>query len=75
MPLMKHYVVTQSREVEITATNSIDALKLAAIAFEFGQNSDGGVAINNDSALLLHGLEGNSTKLIREINLSIHLDR
>lgn len=43
MPEMRYFTVTEVREVEVVANSVVDAGRIAAAAFENGQNSDGGV--------------------------------
>ncbi len=46
MPATKHYIVSQEREVKITANNEIDALRIADAAF------------SNDKMNPKHGVDG-----------------
>lgn len=39
MPEIRHYTVTETREVEVTANSSLDAAQIAAQAFKFGPNA------------------------------------
>jgi len=43
MPEIRNYVVTQTREVGVTANSLVDAIRIADAAFANGQNSDNGV--------------------------------
>lgn len=44
MPAIKHFIVTQTRTVKVTANSALDALRIADAAFEWGQDANGGVA-------------------------------
>lgn len=58
MPAMKSYVVTETREVKVTATSILDASKIANAAFTYGQNSDNGVRNGPE------GVWGNTTSAV-----------
>lgn len=66
MPEMLHYVVTQTRTVEVTANNSEDAVRIAAVAFEHGQNADCGVPYDKAP----DGVWGNTRSRIKELKIS-----
>lgn len=44
MPAIRRFVVTETREVKVTANNAEAAVQIAAAAFKYGQNVDNGVA-------------------------------
>ncbi len=68
MPEMKHFVVTQTREVEVTANSISDAVQIASAAFEHGQNSDRGVARGHSP----EGTWGNTSSRIQIIDIRAH---
>jgi hypothetical protein len=43
MPEMISYTVTQTREVKVTANSMVDAIRIAEVAFDKGQNADCGI--------------------------------
>lgn len=63
MPEMRHYVVTQTRSVEVTANSAADAALIASAAFKNGQNSRYSV-IDGPT-----GVWGNTTSRIQELAL------
>ena len=63
MPEIRRYIVTQTREVHVTANSAADAVRLADAAFEHGQNSDSGIA--RDKAP--EGVWGNTESRIRTV--------
>lgn len=67
MPEIRRYKVAQVREVEVEANSVTDAARIAAAAFEHGQNSDSGVA--NGKAP--EGVWGNTIRRIREVSLEV----
>lgn len=66
MPEMKHYIVTQTREVHVSANSAKDAGVIAAAAFEYGQNSSHGV-IKGPA-----GVWGNTDTQIRVISMQVN---
>lgn len=64
MPEMIHYKVSQTREVSVTANSIVDAVRIAAAAFDNGQNRHHGV-INGPSDVW-----GNTDTRIRVIDIS-----
>lgn len=67
MPEIIHYTITQTRTVDASANNVTDAVRIAQVAFEHGQNSDNGV-IEAHAPIDVYG---NTTSRIREIALDI----
>jgi hypothetical protein len=65
MPEMRNYIVTQTRDVKVTANNEVDAVSIAAAAFEHGQNSDVSVVRNKAPV----GIWGNTSNRIRVIEI------
>jgi hypothetical protein len=43
MPEIRRYTVTEIREVSVSANSAADANRIAAVAFQEGQNSIGGI--------------------------------
>lgn len=68
MPKIRHYRVTQTREVKVTANSSIDAARIADVAFNDGQNSDNGVK----ASAKIEGIWGNTTSAVRTTDISTH---
>ena len=64
MPEIQHFVVTQTREVRVTANNAVDAVRIAGAAFENGQNSDYGVKNGPE------GIWGNTRSQIKVTDIS-----
>jgi hypothetical protein len=68
MPEMRHYLVTQTREVEVTANNEADAILIADAAFIHGQNrSDPSIAIGHSPV----GVWGNTGTYIKIIEVNV----
>jgi hypothetical protein len=65
MPEIKHYEVEQIRRVKVQANNVVDAARIAAAAFDNGQNSGNGV-INGPE-----GIWGNTSSKIEVTNLNV----
>lgn len=70
MPEMRHYTVTQTRKVRVTANSAADAAQIAAAAFEHGQTSDGSVSHGRGP----HGIWGNTSGRIQEIDMRVTRD-
>jgi hypothetical protein len=68
MPEIRNYVVTQTREVEVSANSLSDAITIASAAFEHGQNTDYGVKFGGDLHEL-KGIWGNTRKPIKELSI------
>lgn len=66
MPEMRTYIVTQVREVKVSANSILDAAQIATIAFEHGQTTNGSLL----PGMGVPGMWGNTDKLIREISLT-----
>ena len=64
MPIINNYVVTQTREVSVRANSLEDAIRLAGIAFEKGQNTEGGIMSDDKD-----NVWGNTTSRIKETDL------
>lgn len=60
---MRHYVVTQIREVEVTANTHRNAIDIAHAAFKNGQNSDNGVIDGPE------GIWGNTISKIKTVEV------
>lgn len=69
MPEIRHYKVTQIREVEVTANELGDALAIADAAFKNGQNSDNGAKLSSKEEMKLLGVWGNTSTEIKEVGL------
>jgi hypothetical protein len=67
MPVIRNYLVNQTREVEVRANSLVDAIRIADAAFANGQNSDNGIKNIPEE---LHGIWGNTTSGIREVDIS-----
>ena len=64
MPEIRYYVVTQTREVKVTANSPTDAVRLADAAFEHGQmNSEPIIAAGKGP----EGVWGNTRSRIRVV--------
>jgi hypothetical protein len=67
MPEIRYFVVTQTREVKVTANSAADAVLLAEAAFEHGQmNSEPSIAAGKSP----EGIWGNTRSRIREIEIN-----
>lgn len=64
MPEIRHYKVSQTREVSVSANNPVDAVRIAGAAFEHGQDTTHGV--KNGPA----GIWGNTDTLIKVTDIS-----
>jgi isocitrate/isopropylmalate dehydrogenase len=71
MPEMFRFVVTEKRSVEVTASSQEDAARIAAAAFEHGQDVNGKVTANDKTNDLLVGVWGNTTKHIRKESILV----
>jgi hypothetical protein len=69
MPEMINYVVSQTREVKVTANSLEDAIRIAGVAFTHGQNSDHGIK-SSDYPDDMKGVWGNTRTKVREIEIS-----
>lgn len=69
MPEMRTYKVMQTREVVVRANKHVDAVRIAAVAFEHGQDSNGGLRKDTGP----EGVWGNTDSRIKEI--SLHCER
>lgn len=49
MPEMQHFVITQTREVEVTANSHRDAIDIAHEAFQTGQDANGRITKRPES--------------------------
>lgn len=67
MPEIRTFIVTQTREVKVTANSAADAMLLAEAAFVHGQNSANGIAIGKGP----EGIWGNTDSRIREVGLAV----
>jgi len=65
MPEMRMFMVSQIREVKVRANCAGDAIVLAEVAFEHGQNDDNTVRGRGPIAVW-----GNTVSKIREVALS-----
>lgn len=70
MPEIRHYTVTQTRKVRVSANSAADAAQIASAAFEHGQNSEGAVSHGRGP----HGIWGNTTGAIQEIDMRVTRD-
>lgn len=70
MPEIRYFTVTQTREVQVTANSATDALRLAGVAFDKGQASDGAVR-SIDYTEDMKDIWGNTTSRIREKELVV----
>lgn len=70
---VRHYIVTQVREVKVTANNAEEAMIIAGVAFEHGQNADAGVKMGDLKRA--QGIWGNTSSRIREVELNVKEDR
>ena len=72
MPEIKYYVVTETRRVEVTANDAVDAARLASAAFEHGQfETDAGIAAGKAP----EGIWGNTTSKVERIALQVETTR
>ena len=67
MPEARHFKVTQTREVLVTANTAVDAARIAEAAFTHGQDTTGGVAYGKAP----QGVWGNTNRKIREIRVEV----
>lgn len=68
MPEIRHYTVTQTRKVRVSANSAADAAQIAAAAFEHGQmKSEPSVTGGRGP----HGIWGNTTGRIEEIDMRV----
>lgn len=67
MPQTKYYVVTQTREVKVTANSEVDAVRISAMALSYGQNADNGIRFPESAAGIMQGVWGNTTSPIEVI--------
>lgn len=67
MPEIIHYLVTQTRQVQVDAEDAEDAVRIAKAAFTHGQNSDCGVAKDKGP----EGIWGNTTSRILETEIYV----
>jgi hypothetical protein len=72
MPEMISYTVTQTREVKVTANSMVDAIRIAEVAFDKGQNADCGIN-TKDIPDDMKGVWGNTRSFVKEID--IHAER
>lgn len=70
MPEIRYFTVTQTREVQVTANSATDAVRLAGVAFEKGQDSRGSVR-SSDYPEDMKDIWGNTTSRIREKEINI----
>jgi len=70
MPEVKHYVVTQTRKVRVTANSAADAAEIASSAFG-GKDGEGSVAYGRGP----HGIWGNTTGRIEETRLEVDREK
>lgn len=68
MPEMRHYIVTQVREVKVTANSIVDAGRIASAAFEHGHL---GTTTSVAQGKSPEGVWGNTMSRIREIDLHV----
>lgn len=61
---MPYFMVRETREVRVKASNMQDAIALAASAFKEGQDSDGGIKWSKP-----WGVEGDTVEQIRVVNV------
>lgn len=61
---MPYFMVRETREVRVKASNMQDAIALAACAFKEGQDSDGGIKWRKP-----FGVEGDTVEPIRVVNV------
>ena len=64
MPEIRHFKVTQTREVEVTANTQEDAIRIASTAFKNGQRNGKDVIDGPE------GVWGNTSHPVKEIELS-----
>lgn len=70
MPEMMNFKVTQTREVEVVANSTVDAIRLAEAAFEHGHLGQSASIAKDKSP---EGVWGNTRSRINE--LSLHAER
>lgn len=68
MPEMITYKITQTREVGVTANCLEDAIRIAGVAFEHGQNSDHGIRKENYPEDMM-GVWGNTRTYVKEVEI------
>ncbi len=66
MPEIISYKIIQTREVNVRANSLEDAIRIANVAFKYGQNADSGVVLNDESKAQLGGIWGNTTGRVKE---------
>lgn len=66
MPIIKSYVVSETREVRVHANNAVDAVRIAGVAFAKGQNSDYGVKAGDE----VQGVWGNTSTRIETVSIN-----
>lgn len=69
MPELRRFKIVQTREVEVTANSSCNALLIATVAFENGQTSDNAQIDKYD---VLGGVYGTTLSPIKEISIEVH---
>lgn len=70
MPEIKHYVVTEHRQVKVAANTPVDAARLAAKAFE--PDSQVGTSLRNKEGL--DGVWGDTNSRVRQTELHVEED-
>lgn len=70
MPEIRYYEVEQTRVVRVRAGSLVNAVRIASVAFDRGQTSDGRVLVTDE----LSGVSGDTITLIKETDLTARLD-
>jgi len=67
MPEIRYFEVTETRKVKVAANSPDDAVRIAAAAFEHGQNSD--YAVKNGHGP--HDVWGNTISKVRVVKMKV----
>lgn len=65
MPKIRNYEVSQTRKVKVTANSPVDAIRIADVAFNEGQDANGKVVVPED-------VWGNTTSAISTVDMSCY---
>lgn len=67
MPVIRNYVVSQTREVNVRANSLTDAIRIAGVAFNNGQNSDSSARYIQEN---IPGIWGDTTTPVKETDIT-----
>jgi hypothetical protein len=71
MPEIRHYTVTQTRKVRVSANSAADAAQIASVAFDSNGTTENGNVIHGRGP---HGIWGNTSGAIQEIDMRVVRD-